>query len=84
LDHVSEQVDRRESLNSRRRQVGVVLERADEVGMLFASEEIAQQRRPVPLGTVSTPKPRSMTSMTSTGPPASSCQRCRAPAGSDI
>jgi len=37
--------------------------------------------RPVPLGTVNTPKPRSITS---TGPPPSRCHRCRAPAGSDI
>ncbi len=33
-----------------------------------------------PAGTVSTPKPRSITS---TGPPSSSCHRCRTAAGSD-
>lgn len=38
-------------------------------------------RRPSPLGTVSTPNPRSRTS---TGPPLPRCQRRRAAAGSDI
>lgn len=70
-----------ENRTHRRGEVGIVGEAPDPIGVLLAAQKVPNRRLPSPLGSVRTPKPRSMTS---TGPPWSRSHLCRAAAGRHI